>query len=229
MKRVQFFEHGAKSMRAFGHIAAAIACSVPLIAAAEGFVAPTSHPSANSGNQPVVTQSQGQTQGGTQAPAQSGEQAVPYGGDPLTSDQLNKEYQNLSPQARAALANQLKSKGIDGLTKMSEGDARTSFSSLPPEVKAQIQAKWDAMSDEQRIALKKMGPGAVKEIVAAQMKEMMRQSVSPMVRPVQQVAEKARSAAEKAKWIMQKGRDYVQGLIARMKGGSNPPEGGGGN
>jgi hypothetical protein len=23
---------------------------------------------------------------------------------------------------------------------------------------------------------------------------------------------------------MQKGRDYVQGLIARLKGGSNPPE-----
>ena len=177
----------------------------------------------SSGSQPASSQSQGQTQGQTPAPAQSGDQSVPYGGNPLTSDQLNKEYQNLSPATRAALANQLKSKGLDGLTKMNESDARTAFAGLPPEVKAQIQAKWDAMSDEQRIALKKMGPAAVKEIVASQMREMMKQSVSPVTKPVEQVVEKVSSAAEKAKSIMQKGRDYVQGLIAKLKGQSSAP------
>jgi len=207
-----------------------------LFAAAQGFAGTT--PQAGAGSQPATSQTQsqtsgqtsGQTQGQTQAPAPSGDPAVPYGGTPLTSDQLSKEYQNLSPETRAALANQLKSKGLDGLTKMSEGDARTTFASLPPEVKAQIQAKWDAMSDEQRIALKKMGPSAVKDLVASQMKEMMRQSVSPMVKPVQQVVEKAQSAAQSAKTMMQKGRDYVQGLIAKLKGGSTPPpEGQGAN
>jgi hypothetical protein len=166
------------------------------------------------------------TESGQQAgeAAPSGDQASPYSGNPLSSDQLNKEYQNLSPATRAALANQLKSKGIDGLSNMSESDARTAFAGLPPNVKAQIQAKWDALSDEQRIALKKMGPGAVKEIVASQMKEVMKQSVSPVVKPVQQVVEKAQSAAQSAKTIMQKGRDYVQGLIAKLKGQANQPE-----
>jgi hypothetical protein len=166
-----------------------------------------------------------QPSGGTtdQAPP-SGDQAAPYKGNPLSSDQLSKEYQNLSPATRAALANQLKSKGIDGLSHMSESDARTAFAGLPPDVKKQIQAKWDALSDEQRIALKKMGPGAVKELVASQMKEVMKQSISPVVKPVQQVVEKAQSIAESAKTLMQKGRDYVQGLIARLKGQAGQPE-----
>jgi TRAP-type C4-dicarboxylate transport system substrate-binding protein len=106
---------------------------------------------------------------------------------------------------------------------MNEADARTTFASLPPEMKAQIQAKWDSLSDEQRIALKKMGPDAVKQLVASQMKEVMKQSMDPVVKPVQQVVEKAQSVAQKAKTIMQKGRDYVQGLIAKLKGQSSPP------
>jgi hypothetical protein len=209
-------------MRTLRPIVTATAFSLALLMGAHGFAATDAQPQTGSGSQPAT-----QTQGQTQAP--SGDPSVPYGGNPLTSDQLSKEYQNLSPATRAALATQLKSKGLDGLSKMSEGDARTAFASLPPEVKAQIQAKWDAMSDEQRIALKKMGPAAVKELVASQMREMMKQSVSPVTKPVAQVVEKVSSAAEKAKTIMQKGRDYVQGLIARLKGGSNPPEGPSGN
>jgi len=108
---------------------------------------------------------------------------------------------------------------------MSESDARTAFAELPPDVKAQIQAKWDALSDEQRIALKKMGPAAMKELVASQMKDIMKQSVSPVVKPVQQVVEKAQSVAQSAKTMMEKGRDYVQGLIAKFKGQSSQPEG----
>jgi hypothetical protein len=203
----------------------ATATGFALLAAAPAFAAdaqstgtPQTANSTTAGSQPAAKQDQTQ-----QTPAPSGDQQAPYGGNPLTSDQLSKEYRNLSPATRAALANQLKSKGLDGLTKMNEGDARTAFSSLPPEVKAQIQAKWDAMSDEQRIALKKMGPAAVKELVASQMREMMKQSVAPVTKPVEQIVEKVQSAAEKARSVMQRGRDYVQSLIAKMKGGSNPP------
>ena len=211
-------------MRTIRHLATATAVSTMLFAAAQGFAGTGSQTQTGSGSQPATgTQSQGQTQAQPPSPNATGDQPAPYGGNPLTSDQLNKEYQNLSPATRAALAAQLKSKGLDGLTKMNEGDARSTFASLPPEVKAQIQAKWDAMSDEQRIALKKMGPAAVKEIVASQMREMMKQSVSPVTKPVEQVVEKVSSAAEKAKTIMQKGRDYVQGLIAKLKGQANPP------
>jgi hypothetical protein len=203
-------------MRSFRHIAAAGAFGLALLPGAQGFAGADTYGQAGGAA----------AKSPTQEPAQSGDQSTPYGGVPLTSDQLNQEYKNLSPETRAALANQLKSKGLNGLNKMSEADARTAFASLPPEVKAQIQAKWDALSDEQRIALKKMGSSAVKEIVASQMKEMMKQSVDPVVKPVQQVVEKARSVAEKAKAIMQKGRDYVQGVIARLRGESvSPPEG----
>jgi hypothetical protein len=204
-------------MRTFNQIVTAGGFGIALLTAAPAFAANTQSQDTNTGSQPAAKQDR-------PAPAQSGDQQAPYGGVPLTSDQLSKEYQNLSPETRAALANQLKSKGLDGLSKMNEADARTAFASLPPDVKAQIQAKWDAMSDEQRIALKKMGPAAVKELVASQMREMMKQSVAPVTKPVEQIAEKVQSVAEKAKSVMQKGRDYVQGLIARLKGGSNPPE-----
>jgi hypothetical protein len=200
---------GILSMRTFRTIAMATAVSGPLLTAAYSFAAPA----ADQGNAKPDEASA------------SGDQSTPYNGNPLSGDQLSHEYQNLSPATRAALANQLKSKGVDGLTNMSESDARTAFAGLPPDVKAQIQAKWDALSDEQRIALKKMGPAAVKELVASQMKEVMKQSMSPVVKPVQQVVEKAQSAAQSAKTMMQKGRDYVQGLIAKFKGQASQPTG----
>jgi hypothetical protein len=154
----------------------------------------------------------------------TGDKPAPYDGNPLSADQLSNEYSNLSPEMRAALSNQIKTKGIDGLTSMSETDARKAFAGLSPEIKAQIQAKWDAMSDEQRIALKKMGPAAIKEIAASQMKEIMKQSMSPVVKPVQQIVEKAQTAVQNAQSVMQRGRAYVQGLIAKFKGQSSQPE-----
>ena len=197
---------GRRSMKTFRAIAMATAACGTLFTAAHGFAA----------DQVGATQDQ---------PSVAGDPSTPYAGNPLSGDQLSREYQNLSPATRAALANQLKSKGVDGLTNMSESDARTAFAGLPSDVKAQIQAKWDALSDEQRIALKKMGPAAVRELVASQMKEIMKQSMSPVAKPVQQIVEKAQSAAQSAKTMMQKGRDYVQGLIAKFKGRSSQANG----
>lgn len=196
-------------MRIFRHIAAT-AVGLALLPGAPGFAATDGQPAAQQG------------QAGPAATTE-GDASAPYGGVPLTSDQLGQEYRNLPPETRAALANQLKSRGLDGLSRMNEADARTAFAGLPPDVRAQIQAKWDALSDEQRIALKKMGSAAVKELVASQMKAMMKQSMDPVVKPIQQVIEKVQSAAEKAKTVMQKGRNYVQGLIARVKNGASPP------
>jgi hypothetical protein len=186
-------------MQTLQNIAAATALSLTLLTGFQAFAG---------------TDSQSQTQS---SQTQSGDQSTPYGGAPLTADQMSSEYQHLSPATRAALANQLKSKGIDGLSKMSESDARTAFAGLPPDVKAQIQSKWDSLSDEQRIALKRMGPSAVKELVASGMKEVMKQSMAPVTKPVEQVVEKAQSAVVKAQNVMQAGRDYVQGFIAKLK------------
>src|SRR6185437_10280085 len=100
-------------MRTFSLVATAVSLSLALLTAAPA----------------VAADAQDQTQ---QAPAQTGDQQTPYGGVPLSGDQLSKEYQNLSPQTRSALANQLKSRGLDGLSQMNEADARTAFANLPP-------------------------------------------------------------------------------------------------
>jgi hypothetical protein len=194
------------------NIAVAAAMGAALLASGHAFA--QDETSGQSGGQPAEKKVYNAT----------GDLPAPYDGNPLSGDQLSKEYSNLSPATRAALANQLKSKGVDGLSTMSGGDARKTFDGLPPGVKAQIQAKWDALSDEQRIAIKKMGPAAIKEIAASQMKEMMKQSVSPVVKPVQQIVEKAQTAVQKAQSVMQQGREYVQGLIAKLKSQSSQPE-----
>jgi hypothetical protein len=183
-------------MRIFRNFASVVAMAAALLTSATGFADPP-----------------------------SGGQSTPGSGDPLSSDQLSQAYQSLSPAARAALADQIKAKGLDGLSSMSESDVRTAFAGLPSDTQAQIQAKWDALSDEQRIALKKMSPTAIKEILASQMKDALRQSTDRVAKPAQQVIEKAQSVAEKAKTMIERGRDYVQALIARLKGQPDQPDG----
>jgi hypothetical protein len=147
------------------------------------------------------------------------EQPPPNEGAPLSNDALSKEYQKLSPETRDALMKTLKDKGVDGLSSMSESDARTTFSNLPDNVKQQIQAKWDALSDEQRIALKKMGSDGIKQMFASQMKQMMKQTVmDPVTKPVETVVASTQAVVQKTESALQKSRDYVQKWLAKMRG-----------
>jgi hypothetical protein len=140
---------------------------------------------------------------------------APNGGAPLSTDQLTKLYQGLSSTARDALENMIKTRGIDGLSKMNESDARSSFGGMPPNVKDEIQAKWDGLSDEQRTALKKLKPEDLKQMAAAQAKQMVQASVAPIMKPVATMVEKTRET-------LQNSRNYVQRLIAKFSGGGNP-------
>jgi hypothetical protein len=144
---------------------------------------------------------------------------APNAGAPLSTDQLTKLYQGLSSTARSSLENMIKTRGIDGLSKMNESDARSSFGGMPPNVRDEIQAKWDGLSDEQRTALKRLKPDDLKQMAAAQAKQMVQASVAPIMKPVETVV-------DKTKEVLQKSRSYVQRLIAKFGGGGNPDQAG---
>jgi hypothetical protein len=146
----------------------------------------------------------------TPAPADPTQPPADGEGAPLTPAQMGQAYQKLSPEARTALQDLLKNKGVDGLTSMSESDARSTFNGLPANVKEQIQAKWDAMSDEQRIALKKMSPDSIKQMIMSQMSGKMAETTA-------KVAETTAEVAEKTKDVMKKSRALVQRWLAAFR------------
>jgi hypothetical protein len=90
---------------------------------------------------------------------------------------------------------------------------------MPPNVRDEIQAKWDGLSDEQRTALKRLKPDDLKQMAAAQAKQMVQASVAPIMKPVETVV-------DKTKEVLQKSRSYVQRLIAKFGGGGNPDQAG---
>jgi hypothetical protein len=133
----------------------------------------------------------------------------------ISIDKLNKEFQDLSPAARDALMRQLQQRGVDGLSHMSENDARTAFAGLPPDVRTELQAKWDQMSDEDHEALKKMNPDTVKQMVEDKLKDSFKPSQNVM------------AAMEKAKATTDKMRDTLKAYWAKLTGktpaDANPP------
>lgn len=175
----------------------------------------------STGSSPASGKTASGTTGDQTAPT---EPPPPYDGAPLSTDQLGQEYQNLSPEVHAALQNLVKTKGIDGLSSMSESDARSAFNSLPANVKQQVQAKWDSLSDEQRIAMKKLGPDAIKQMFASQMKQMMQASVAPVMKPVEQVVQTTAAVIDKTKSVLKRSREYVQSLIAKLRGSQSPSQ-----
>jgi hypothetical protein len=142
-----------------------------------------------------------------QPDANSGGQSSPSN---LSIEKLNKEFQDLSPAARDALMRLLKQRGIGGLSHMSENDARTAFAGLPPDVRTELQAKWDQMSDEDHEALKKLNPDTVEQMVEDRLKDSFKPS-----RTIMEMMEKAKAATEKI-------RDTLKAYWAKLTGKTNP-------
>lgn len=142
----------------------------------------------------------------------------PNGGAPFSSEQLTQQYSSLPPEVRAAVTELLKAKGVDALSGMSESSAQSTFESLPAGVKAQLQAKWDAMSDAQRAALKQLGPEAIKQMLAAQMSQMVQKTMAPIMKPVQAAIAGMQAAIEKIGSFIHHGRDTVQRWIKDFRG-----------
>ena len=124
----------------------------------------------------------------------------------MSIDKLNKEFQDLSPAARDALMRQLQQRGVDGLSHMTENDARTAFAGLPPDVRTELQAKWDQMSDEDHEALKKLNPDTVKQMVEDKIKDSFKPSQNVM------------AVMEKAKATTDKMRDTLKAYWAKLTG-----------
>jgi len=142
---------------------------------------------------------------------------------PLSADQIGSEFKHLSPEARDALLKQLMSKSSEDLTKMTPEQLTGAFGTLPPELQAQLRAKWDALSDEQRAALKKMNPDTLKQMFAQNVKQMVGDRVKEAVAPVQ---EAVAQSVEKVKEVAQTARSYVQKMLGKLFGSkdSKPPD-----
>ena len=129
----------------------------------------------------------------------------------ITIDELSKEFQSLSPEARDALMHQLETRGVAGISGMNQDQARQAFAGLPPGVRTELQAKWDSLSDEQRDQIKQLGPDAVKKMFADKIKEA--------IKPPQAVVDAGNAMAEKSKAFA----DKVRAFWAKLTGGT--PEG----
>jgi hypothetical protein len=150
-------------------------------------------------------------------------QAANPGAAPLSAAQLAELYKGMSSTAREALEQILKTKGVEALSKMSESDARQTFGGMPTNVRDEIQAKWDGLSDEQRTALKKLKPDDIKDMAASQAKEIVQASVAPLMKPVESVVTSTKEAVSKTTSVLKRSRAYVQKLLAKLTG-SNPPD-----
>jgi hypothetical protein len=127
----------------------------------------------------------------------------------ITIDELNKEFKSLSPEARNALMHELETRGVAGISGMNQDQARQAFGGLSPNVRTELQAKWDSLSDEQRDAIKQLGPDAVKKMFADRIKEA--------IKPPQAVVDAGQAVVEKSKAFV----DKVKAFWAKLTGGAD--------
>ena len=108
---------------------------------------------------------------------------------PLAQGQIQSQFNELSPEAKAALLKQLQNAG--DVSKMTPDQMQNSLNNLPPEVQAQLRAKWDSLSDEQKAAIEKMDPAALKQLALDQMKQALK-PVADMVQKTKDFFRKLR-------------------------------------
>jgi hypothetical protein len=129
----------------------------------------------------------------------------------ITIDALSKAFQSLSPEARATLVHELETRGVAGISGMNPNQARQAFADLPANVRTELQARWDSLSDEQREEIKQLGPDAVKKMLADKLKEA--------IKPPQELVDAGAAVVEKSNAFT----DTVRAFWAKLGGGA--PEG----
>ena len=96
------------------------------------------------------------------------------GAPPMPStEQMQSEYNNLSPAARDELMKKLRSTDPNSVSNMTSDQAKEAFRSLSPELQSKIRAQAASLSDEQKAALKKMGKEGIKQMIMDKVKEFM--------------------------------------------------------
>jgi len=141
------------------------------------------------------------------ASAADGTSATIAGG-PLTPQQIVEEFARLPLQTQKRLVQILMSEDSQSERSATTQQLDSIFSTLPPDVQRNLYAKWDALSDEQRIALKRMDPDLIKSLVGPFFLTEATYGVTQGAAPVLRVLDKGRVLAEES-------RAYVQGLLSR--------------
>ncbi len=140
------------------------------------------------------------------APASS-EAGPPNSGNPFTPAQIAQEFVQLPLSTQKELMKILMSQNAEQEKQDTTEQLDGAYATLPPEVQQTLYQKWNALSDEQRIALKQMNPAMIKALLSGVFRAEIAEH-GPDMTPVKKVIEKSEDWAEK-------GRAYVQKLFHR--------------
>lgn len=127
---------------------------------------------------------------------------------PLTPQQVATGFTQLSLETQKLLVKILMSNGSATERQMTTQQIDTIYATLPQEVQRSLYAKWDALSDEQRIALKQLDPSAIKSLLGTAVLAEIGQRASDMIATAGKMAQEGASLAEQS-------RAYVQKLLWR--------------
>jgi hypothetical protein len=142
-------------------------------------------------------------------------------GAPLTPRQIVSEFTQLPADTQKALMKILMSSKSKDEKKMSGSDIDAAYASLPPDVQKSLYAKWDALSDEQRVALKGMNPGMIKEMLGSAVKEEISQQTKSIMAPVQKAIEKGTTMIKEAGTFVKK---WFSRIFGSGKASDQPAE-----
>jgi DNA anti-recombination protein RmuC len=130
---------------------------------------------------------------------------------PLTPGQIVSDFRKLPLDTQKQLIKLLMSQSSASEAKMSDSQMDAAFATLSPDAQQSLQAQWNALSDEQRVALKKMNMSAIKEMLGQAFKSEIQDQTQQVLAPVQNIIEKVKSGLKKA-------RAYVQSLLGQSSG-----------
>ena len=131
----------------------------------------------------------------------------PNVGNPLTPTQIAGEFLHLPLVTQKMLIRILMSQSSEQEKQDTTEQLDGIFATLPPEVQTSLYAKWNGLTDEQRIALKQIDPTTMKALLDSAFKSELAQLV-PDAAPIKKAIEQGRTFAEES-------RAYVQKLIYR--------------
>jgi Mg/Co/Ni transporter MgtE len=89
------------------------------------------------------------------------------------AQQVESEFNNLSPAAQAEVLKKLRTTDPNAVSNMTPEQAKEAFRSLSPELQSKIRSQIASLSDEQKAALKKMGKEGIKQMIMEKVKEFM--------------------------------------------------------
>ena len=136
----------------------------------------------------------------------------PNGGNPLGPAQIAQQFVQLPLGTQKMLMKILMSQSTDQEKQDTTEQLDGIFSTLPPDVQKSLYAKWDALTDEQRIALKHMDPSTMKALLGEAFQAELA-VIMPDTKPIKTAIEQGKTAVEEGMSLAEKSRAFVQKLL----------------